>query len=508
MNKTYKQRIIQFFENVDITKITDNELQEIKSKFAKKYNLSKLPLTSDILSALDIKHPTKTFITKPSRTLSGVTVIAVMTKPSPCPGKCIYCPTYVNTPKSYTGFEPASMRGALDQFSAYKQIKDRLKQLNAIGHPTTKLEVIVMGGTFPSTPKSYQDKFVTEIYQAVTDSKSENLNYLIKKAMYSEKRIVGLTFETRPDYCDKNIIRNLLDYGCTRIELGVQTTDNKVQIYTKRGHGTKEVIETTRNLKDSGIKVLYHMMVGLPGSNYKKDLKSFKEIFSNPDYCPDMIKIYPTLVMKDSELEGMYYSGEYKVYDDQKIIELIADIKEIVPKWVRIMRVQRDIPANKILAGIKKSNLRELAKKELDKRGTKCKCIRCSEPKNKIQVIKDYKIKKIKYSASKGTEYFIYAEDKYLLGFIRLRIPYDPFVEELTKKTAIVRELHVYGQSTNFQEHNIQHIGIGKKLLATAEEIAKKHKMKEVAVISGVGVREYYEKQGYNLVGTYMIKKM
>ena len=509
MNKIYKQRIINFFKNIDITKVTDNELQEIKSKFARKYNLSKLPLTSDILIALDIKHPTKTFITKPSRTLSGVTVIAVMTKPNPCPGKCIYCPTYINTPKSYTGFEPASMRGGLNQYDPYKQVKDRLKQLNAIGHPTTKLEVIVMGGTFPSTSKEYQNEFVTGIYQAVTNSKSKNLNYLIKKAMHSEKRIIGLTFETRPDYCDRNIIRNLLDYGCTRIELGVQTTDNKVQIYTKRGHGTKEVIETTRNLKDSGIKVLYHMMVGLPGSNYKKDLKSFKEIFNNPDYCPDMIKIYPTLVMKSSELEGMYYSGEYKVYDDQKIIELIADIKEIVPKWVRIMRVQRDIPANKILAGIKKSNLRELAKKELEKRGTKCNCIRCSEPTNKLHTIKDYKIKKIKYSASKGTEYFIYAEDKhFLLGFIRLRIPYDPFVEELTKETGIVRELHVYGQSTNFSEHNIQHIGIGKKLLAMAEKIAKKHKMKEVAVISGVGVREYYKKQGYNLVGTYMIKKM
>ena len=479
----------------------------INSKFSKKYNLKKLPLTSDILLALKIKNPTHTFITKPSRTLSGVTIIAIMTMPGACPGTCVFCPTYKGAPKSYTGFEPAAMRGKLNNFDACKQIKDRFKQLEAIGHPTNKIELIVMGGTFPATTTQYQKSFMTKVFQAITNSKSENIEYLKKKAMTSKRRIVGLTFETRPDYCDNKIIRRILDFGGTRVEIGTQTTDDKIHLYTKRGHGIKEIIETTQKLKDAGFKVLYHMMTGLPGSNYKKDMKSFKDIFNNPDYCPDMIKIYPCLVTKNTELEKMYYSGEYKVYDDNKLIKLIADIKEIVPKWVRIMRVQRDIPATKIIAGMKKSNLRELAQKELHKRNKKCNCIRCCEPTGELKDIKNYKIKKIKYNASKGTEYFIYSEIKgYLLGFIRLRIPYNPIVKELNKQTAIVRELHVYGQATEFSDKNIQHTGIGKKLLKTAEDIVKKQKLSKIAVISGIGVREYYKKQGYKLVGAYMLK--
>jgi elongator complex protein 3 len=249
------------------------------------------------------------------------------------------------------------------------------------------------------------------------------------------------------------------------------------------------------------------MMIGLPGSDIKRDFESFKEIFSNPDYCPDMIKIYPCLVTEHTVLEKMYYSQKYIPYTEKEVINLIADIKEIVPKWVRIMRVQRDIPATKILAGITKSNLRELVFKELEKRKTKCNCIRCCEPKHKIENIKSYSIKKIKYSASGGTEYFIYAEkQEYLLGFIRLRIPDKPFVKEINENTSIVRELHVYGQATEFKNKNIQHIGIGKKLLKLAETISLKENKTKVAVISGIGVREYYKKQGYKLEGAYMVK--
>lgn len=503
----YEKKIKEFFKSIDINKIDYRKLQKLKSDFAKKYNLKKLPLTSDILNTLNIKNPNSTFITKPSRTLSGVTIVSVMTKPDKCPGNCIFCPSFKNTPKSYTGFEPASMRGKLNDFNPYKQIKERLKQLEAIGHPTNKIELIFMGGTFPATNLKYQNEFMKLAFKAITDSKSNNFNFLKNKLMTSKKRVVGITFETRPDFCDEKIIKRLLNFGGTRVEIGVQTTQEKVHLFVKRGHGIKEIKDATRKLKDAGFKVLYHMMLNLPLSNLKKDFKDFKEIFTNPDYSPDMIKIYPCLVTENTELEKMYYKQEYKPYTEKQIINLIADIKEIIPKWVRIMRVQRDIPATKIIAGINKSNLRELVFKELEKRGKRCNCIRCSEPKSRELDMLNYKIKKIKYSASKGKEYFIYAEkDDYLLGFIRLRIPYKPFIKEITKDTGIVRELHVYGKATEFKDKKIQHTGIGKKLLKTAEEISKKEKMKKVAVISGIGVREYYKKQGYDLIGDYMIK--
>lgn len=509
MDKKEQTNLKKFFKNIDITKVKYKQLQRLKSEFAKKYNTKKLPLTSDILNILKIKNPTQTFITKPSRTLSGVTIMSVMTKPHKCPGNCIFCPSFKDTPKSYTGFEPASMRGKLNNFDPKKQITDRLKQLEAIGHPVNKIELIVMGGTFPSTDIKYQKKFMTDSFKAIANSKSKDINHLKKKLMSSKKRIVGITFETRPDYCNEKIIRRLLDFGGTRVELGVQTIFDEIHVFVKRGHGIKEVIEATKKLKDSGFKVLYHMMIGLPGSNLKKDYQAFKEIFTNPDYCPDMIKIYPCLVTENTVLEKMYYSQKYIPYTEKEVINLIADIKEIVPKWIRIMRVQRDIPATKILAGITKSNLRELVFKELENRRKKCNCIRCLEPKGKLKDYKRYKIKKIKYTASKGKEYFIYAEkEEYLLGFIRLRIPENPFVKEITKTTAIVRELHVYGQATEFRDKKIQHQGIGKKLLKQAEDIAYKEKATKIAIISGIGVREYYKKQGYKLEGAYMVKKI
>ncbi len=504
-----QKELYEFFKNIDSKNITPKELQTLKTKFAKKYKLKNIPLTSEVLAALNIKKPTNTLVTKPHRTQSGVTVIAVMTKPDPCPGKCIYCPSYKDAPKSYTGFEPAAMRGKLNNFDPKLQIKERLKQLEDTGHPTDKLEVIVMGGTFPSTNKKYQDKFMQGVYQAITNNNETNIITLEKIAMKSKKRMIGLTFETRPDYCNEKIIKRLLNYGGTRVELGVQTVYDDIFKTIKRGHTVKEVIDATKKLKDAGFKVLYHMMIGLPGSTPEKDLNAFKEIFNNPDFCPDMIKIYPCLVTKYTPLEKMYYSGKYHPYDNKTLINLIADIKEMVPKWIRIMRIQRDIPATKIIAGSKISNLRELVLRELKARNKKCNCIKCCEPEEKLKSIEGHVIKTIRYVGSDGEEYFIYAEkENYLLGFIRLRFPNKPFIKEIKNNTSIVRELHVYGLATSFQDKNIQHSGIGKKLLLEAEKISKINKYNNIAVISGIGVREYYKKQGYKLIGAYMIKKL
>lgn len=509
MDKKTKQKLKEFFKDIDLNTIKYKDLQLLKARFAKENFLKKLPLSSDILLALNIKPPTKTFLTKPVRTLSGVAIVAVMAKTDVCPGKCIYCPSFENIPKSYTGFEPASMRGKLNNYDAYKQITERINQLSVIGHSTNKIELIVMGGTFPATPVDYQKRFMTKAFQAITNSNSKDINVLKKKLMYSKKRVVGITFETRPDYCDEKIIKKFLEFGGTRVELGVQTIFDDIHDLVKRGHGIKEIKEATKKLKDSGFKVLYHMMIGLPFSTLEKDFEAFKEIFTNPDYAPDMIKIYPCLVIPNTELEKMYYAGKYHPYTQKEVINLIADIKELVPKWVRIMRVQRDIPATKIIAGITKSNLRELVFKELKKRNKTCACIRCSEPREKFTKAGRYSIKKIKYLASNGKEYFVYAErEGFLLGFIRLRIPDAPFIKEITKKTGIVRELHVYGRVAEFEDKKIQHRGIGKKLLKIAENIAVSENMNKMAVISGIGVREYYKKQGYVLQGDYMVKDL
>lgn len=511
MEELYKKRIYNYFKKCISSKLTKQQFETKKVSFAKKYGLKKIPLTSDIFLALGINKPPEFLVTKPGRTQSGVTIVAIMTRPGDCPGKCTYCPTWENAPKSYTGFEPASMRAKRNNFDARLQIKDRLKQLKSTGHPINKIELIVMGGTFPATSKKYQEEFVKSILQEITNSKNteQDLNKLKKKAMSSKNRIIGITFETRPDFCDKETIKRLLDFGGTRVELGAQIIDDRVLKLVKRGHDVNEIIRATKELKDAGFKVLYHVMLGLPGSNYKKDLESFKEVFQNPDFKPDMIKIYPCLVVAGTKLEKMYYSGEYKALDLGKTIKLIADIKEITPRWVRIMRIQRDIPATKIIAGIKKSNLRQLVEKELTIREKSCNCIRCNEPKGQLENISGYKIKKEEYAASNGKEIFIYAEkDKYLLGFIRLRFPGKPFIKEITKKTAIIRELHVYGQTTNFDDKNIQHRGIGKELLKEAEKITKNQKYNKIVIISGIGVREYYQKLGYKLSEPYMIKNI
>lgn len=511
MDEIYNKKISKFFKNSLSSKLTKQQFEAKKVNFAKKYRLKKIPLTSDIFLALGINKPPEFLITKPGRTQSGVTIVAIMTRPGDCPGNCIYCPSWKNAPKSYTGFEPASMRAKRNNFDPRLQIKDRLKQLKSTGHPINKIELIVMGGTFPATPKEYQDYFVKSILQEITNSKDSenNLNVLKKKAMRSKNRIVGITFETRPDYCNKRTIKRLLDYGGTRVELGAQIIDDGVLKCINRGHGVKEIVKATKELKDAGFKVLYHVMLALPGSDYKKDLESFKKIFQHPDFKPDMIKIYPCLVISGTKLEKMYYSKKYKPYSLDKTIQLIADIKEMVPRWIRIMRIQRDIPATKIIAGVKKSNLRQLVEEELQKRKTRCNCIRCNEPKGRLTNISKYEIKSEEYFASGGKEFFIYAQkENYLIGFIRLRFPRTPFIKQITKKTAIIRELHVYGQTTNFDDKNIQHRGVGKKLLKKAEEVVKKQKYNRIAIISGIGVREYYKKQGYFLSEPYMIKNL
>lgn len=585
-------------EIIDLLK-KDNELKSleynkqkyklnlIKSKVSNKYSLKKIP--SDIkvytfalklserkkLSKEELKEIREILLSKPSRTLSGVTVCAVMTEPSPCPhGKCSYCPGGVNSyfgnvPQSYTGKEPASMRAERNNYDPYLQVMNRLEQYVAMGHPIEKIELIIMGGTFPALKKEYQKEFIMYCFKALNDfsrlflrkySSEIEINYkkftdffllpgdieneertkeikkrllkiksessLKKEQDYNDKRskikCVGLTIETRPDYGFKEQGIFLLELGATRIELGVQTTDNRVLEKINRGHTVEESIKSTRELKDLGFKINYHIMLGLPGTNYKEDIETFHEIFGNPDFRPDMLKIYPTLIIKGTELYMFWKENKYKPINDEYALKLLTEIYPKIPEYVRIMRIERDIPSTNIDAGIMMTNLRQELQKRINERlrenpKEKIMEIRSREIGHNKDLFNDQEIKKTKifvkeYEASKGIEYFISLEDenrKVLYGFCRLRFPSSSLIEIVDTKTAFIRELHVYGKSTDIgSKGEIQHKGIGKALLRKAEEIAKEHNKTKILIISGIGVREYYRKQGYKKRKYYMYKNL
>jgi len=497
-------------------------LNKWKQVIAKKHSLHQLPTNPDILSFVPKRTQKLVELLgkKPSRTLSGIAVAAIMTAPHKCPGECIYCPNSLvgeRTPKSYTGREPATMRALRSGFDPAVQVNSRLSQLEQTGHSTEKVELIVMGGTFLSQKKSFQEGFITKAINAVAESRARSLKGAKKKAETSRRRITGITFETRPDYCSKMQVKRMLYYGGTRCELGVQILDDAVYKKIRRKHSVADVANATQNLKDAGFKVAYHFMPGLPGSTEKKDFELFEKAFLDQRFKPDMVKLYPCLVIKGTALYKKFKRGEFKPLSTGRAAELIASMKKIVPPWTRIMRVQRDIPAQLIEAGVKKGNLRQLAIEELSERGEKCNCIRCREAglnaekagKKKARLFID------EYRASNGLELFISLESpgrKTLYGFCRLRIPEKSFIKEISGNNAIVRELRVFGKALPLhirESESAQHRGLGSKLLSKAEELASDcFDKKGLAVISGLGVREYYRNHGYSNLGEYLYKKL
>ncbi len=463
-------------------------------------------------------------IRKPVRMLSGVSIVSIMVHPHRCPhGKCIFCPGGVeyNTPQSYYGKEPTLMRAIENNYDPYYQVQSRLKQYIANGHVPNKIELIIMGGTFLSTSIDYQDWFVTNALEAMNrfpEDKKGDFTFLEDAQARNEKsniRCVGMTIETKPDWGKEWHANQMLRLGATKVELGVQTIYDDILKINNRGHTVKDSVESTRILKDSGFKIVYHIMLGLPGSSPDKDLTTLKEIFSNPDFRPDMIKIYPTLVVESAPLAELWKRGKYTPYDTDTLIDIISEAYRYIPKWVRVMRIQRDIPANIILAGNKKGNLRELVEKEIERKGIKNNDIRYREvglawlhrgiTPSKPRLVKE------KYEASGGIEVFISFEDDkgILIGYLRLRYPYNPHREEI-KGSTIVRELHVYGIEVPigmWDEIGFQHKGYGSALLEEAERISREEfDVKKISVLSGIGVREYYRNRGYIKEGHYMVK--
>jgi elongator complex protein 3 len=513
------------------------------------------------------------------RSNSGVAVISLLTKPYTCPGRCIYCPTEKNMPKSYLSREPAAARALLNRFDPYKQIWMRLRALTMNGHPVDKIEMIFIGGTWNYYDKEYQEYFTKESFRACNNWKAkeegreiieEGHNYTLEDLQVMNEsahaRIIGLSIETRPDYIIPQELKWLRYLGVTKVELGVQHLNDKVLEYNKREMTERAMAYGTEMLRDYGFKIVYHMMPNLPKSNPEMDVEMFKNLYNGLDHHPDMLKIYPCMVLRGSILYKWVTRREieYRAYDDALLTRVLADAESYVPCYTRLIRVIRDIPADYIIIGSKKSNLREDVDKFQKARGIPQVDIRSREIRDSEIYPSDYEMTETWYETSNGHECFLQFESKKneigenkLAGFLRLRLPKNigdnkkeiivqndfisgnnwglknwyisctKFYQERVSKTnasgignlleesALVRELHVYGTMKRVGEegNQSQHTGMGKRLLARAEEISRgdnknKLKYKKLSIISGVGVREYYRKRGYNLVATYMVKDL
>jgi len=503
------------------------DVNKIKQEVCGEKSLQKIPGNAEIIKFMKLGEKKKlipVLARKAARKASGVNVVAVMTEPLSCPhGRCAYCPggPEEGQPQSYTGHEPASMRGSQNNYEPFSQVVSRVEQLRAIGHSVDKVELIIMGGTFPASPNRYQEWFIKGCLDALIGQRTSSLEQAKKLAETSEIKNVGITVETRPDYVRTCDVDRILDLGVTRVELGVQNIYDDIYKLVERGHSVKDVVEATRILKDSGLKVCYHMMPGLPGSHKNRDLKAFATIFNDSRYKPDMIKIYPTLVVKGTKLHRWWIEGRYSPLSTEEAIELVAKIKEMVPHWMRIMRIQRDIPATVIEAGVDKSNLRQLAKERLIEDGGRCDCIRCREvglssrreekpDPNRLRFIRR------DYEASNGIENFISVEDEevdILVGFIRFRIPSEKTHRpEIQSSSALVREIHIYGPMVPVGSRTSlgwQHKGWGEALLSEAERIAsEEYDASKLIVMSALGAKRYFMRLGYMRDGAYMSKYM
>lgn len=487
------------------------------------------------------------------RNLSGVAIITSLVKPYTCPGKCVYCPTEVKMPKSYIATEPAAARALRLDFSPYEQMARRMQMLEVNGHDTDKIEFIIKGGTWNAYPIKYQYWFINESFKACNnitrrikiapeseeDARKKTLEQLMEEAEkeqryneHAKHRIIGITLETRPDAISPKTIRHMRQQGCTRIELGLQAPDDAILSLIRRGHTVQQFRDAMYLLREAGFKVDLHFMPDLPGTTPDHDVDMYKTLFSDTGLRPDMVKIYPNTVIKSAELYQWFVDGKFKPYSEQELFRALLEMKVETPRYCRISRLIRDIPANEIYAGNTITNLRENLEKELHKQGKLCVCLRCREIGRQVKNLPlnaEPKLFVDEYDTIGGKEYFISFEDserKAVFGFLRLRVPFkDPNqsdamqrqVKELKKKVAgtkdcaFIRELHVYGTLVGIGKQNMvatQHKGVGKKLMKAAEDIIIQNNYKKAAVISGVGVRGYYRKLGYKKIGTYMVKQL
>lgn len=495
----------------DNEKLTLENIEDYRRMWSKK--LGKMPKNSEIWPYLTDPELIEAMKTRGVRTESGVAPFAVMMKPYFCPGECIYCPSEKGMPKSYLSDEPAAQRAKLLDFDPFKQVEGRIRQMEETGHITSKIDLIVIGGTFGSYPEKYKREFFKRMFDAVNGVISNSLPEAQKHNETAEKRIVGISVETRPDWVTEAEVKLWRELGVTKVQLGVQAFDEKILKKIKRGHNLVEVAEATRWCRNAGLKICYHLMPNLPGSNPRKDIKMAKMMFEDSRFGPDYLKVYPAMTIEGTEMYEMWKRGEYKPYGEEQLIKVLKEIKAQTPVWCRIDRLIRDISKKWISAGTARTNLRQVLQKELEKVGRKCLCIRCREVRGGIY---DTKIDLLinERESLGGNELFISYENKdNLFAMLRLRLPLETeklLFDEL-RSAAIVREVHTYGQVVEIDTTDgikTQHRGLGKRLMIKAEEVARERGYKKMAVISAIGTREYYRKLGYSLEGSYMVKKL
>jgi elongator complex protein 3 len=464
---------------------------------------------------------------KPMRTLSGVTTVTVLTKPYPCPGKCIFCPTDVRMPKSYLADEPGAMRGLEHDFDPYLQVKSRIQALESLGHPTDKIELLILGGTWSSYRRDYQEWFVKRCFDAMNETPlqlspfSEKMGGEKVEGRFVEvqssnesaaHRNVGLVIETRPDEITPDEIRWLRHLGVTKVQMGAQSLDDHILEMNKRGHDVECTRRATALLRAAGFKIVLHWMPNLHGATPESDRADFAKLWQG--FCPDEIKIYPNQLLANAELYEYWQRGEFHPYTTEELIDLIADVKTTIPRYCRVNRVIRDIPSTNVVEGNRRTSLRQDVHDEMKRRGTYCECIRCREVRGKPVDPALLKLDDLVYHADNAEEHFIsyITPDDKLAGFVRLSLPSKDAPQTQLNDldgAALIREVHVYGQSLPVGEEKIgaaQHAGLGKKLLQHAEKIAKENGFKRMAVISAVGTREYYLERGFERGELYLVK--
>ena len=539
--EAFEQTCEELIERILDGDIERDEVEAAKLDVCSDFSAPKVPKNSELLDRAPEgrrEELESVLRRKPVRTASGVSPVAIMTSPHGCPhGKCLYCPggpgSEFSSSQSYTGHEPAAARGVQNDYDPYGQVTLRLNQLREIGHPVDKVELILMGGTLTARSHDYQEWFVKRALQAMNefdpddepnpaegrsfaqdfeDYDFEYLEDVIAENETARVRNIGTTFETKPDWCDPEQIDRMLSLGGTKVEVGVQTTYDEINRAMHRGHGTQASVDANRRLRDAGFKVGFHMMPGQPGMSREMCIEDFKRLFEESEWRPDYLKIYPMLIVRGTATYDMWRKEEFEPLGNEEAAELVAEIKSMLPKYVRLQRVQRDIPADFIDAGVWKSNLRQLARQRMDDHGWSCDCIRCREVGMNDQPPETVERDVLTYESGGGTEKFISYEDPendLLVGFCRLRFPNQPTRRELDD-AALVRELHVYGPmvEVGHESADWQHKGYGEKLLRQAETMAADAGFDKLSVISGIGAREYYRNLGYHQDGPYVSKRL
>lgn len=495
----------------DNEKLTLENIEDYRRIWSKE--LRQMPKNSEIWPNLTDPELIAAMKTRGVRTESGVAPFAVMMKPFFCPGECVYCPLEEGMPKSYLSDEPAAQRAKMLDFDPGKQVEGRIRQMVETGHITDKIDLIVIGGTFGAYHETYKREFFKAMFDAVNGKVSETLSEAQTLNETAEKRIVGISIETRPDWVTVAEVKLWRELGVTKVQLGVQAFDEKILQTINRGHSLDEVAEATRLCRNAGLKICYHFMPNLPGTNPEKDAVMAKIMFSDPRFGPDYLKVYPAMTIKGTEMYEMWKRGEYQPYEEEKLIGVLKEIKAETPVWCRIDRLIRDISKKWVSAGKARTNLRQILQQELVKEGKKCKCIRCREVRGGVYDTKVELLVNERESLG-GKELFLsYENESNLFAMLRLRLPEkaEKMLFEELKGAAIIREVHAYGQVAQIDTRDgikTQHRGLGKRLMIKAEEIAKIRGYKRMAVISAIGTREYYKKLGYSLEGTYMVKDL